>query len=650
MDTATGSIITPNDPEAIQGDENQEDVEGNAIQADQKLMIEVPRNSKTLTTVYFPEPTERTDEEKREERRARLKKARGIRFNVDEKVIEKDMPIEISMDNSSSNYTEQDTAIATPTRYSVPTDIETISLEMSNESEVVERLLNHYSDENLESPKMEVVEPTTTADSIQLKMDFLNAFEIPSISDISADAEEEFRLSIISTGQPITYSTVIDKGKFVNPLTGESLSSSSISSYSSFEFDMFGSVESQIMDGESKSVVSFSDINQLELSAHNIFPGDEDYEQLVQFHLINSPHKERDVSVDVVLNESCGIIKHFLSEILNNVVKRIETYPNDEKVRRQLDKEKLYSALKNVFEDYCVAKDMHNYLNHKLVEYHRRQKIVRVFENLSPRLAEIEYDRYIDALVDYDHYLNLISTTRAKNAFAVSRAEEEVSQLFEASQHREKCLEKKILSTIGSKSEHLRKIANRELRLMRKYRDEISDTRFSLITRKHTFAVITAKILKYDQITESLTANEFIDLQNQVIALEEKIDEQNHELKRMRQNYNTSVHVSQHSREYTLALQAKLKGHRKKLALEEERQRQLRDSLYLAKLTHNQFNKQKTELTFQGGLLTMPILMHDYDETVERLNLKRSNIKDMKETLKRLTQRIAELQTTCAST
>lgn len=169
------------------------------------------------------------------------------------------------------------------------------------------------------------------------------------------------------------------------------------------------------------------------------------------------------------------------------------------------------------------------------------------------------------------------------------------------------------------------------------------------------------KILQYDQISESLTANEFIDLQSQVVALEEKIDgnylsftitirfiisiqtEQNFELKRMRQIYNTNVHVSQHIRECTLTLQEKLRGYRKILMMEERRRRQLRESLHAAKLAHNHLKKQKIELTFQGGLLTMPILMHDYDETAERVLKKRLNIKNMKETLKRLTQRISEI-------
>ncbi|KAM8712930.1 hypothetical protein ACLKA7_013287 [Drosophila subpalustris] len=666
MDTATGAIVSPSDTAttgpiddiiqlAVPAKEDQVNEDSDVVQADQKLTIEVPRGSKTLSTVEpnegneekatedvnLPEAIEKRNQEKKEERRARLKKARGIRFNVGEKEIDEEKPTEKSMESSLHTDTEQGTAFATPTRFSehilqdIP-DINAISLTMSVESENVEKLLDHYSDES-----QEAIESTTKGDSIKLKTDFLNEFELPSLSDISEEADEEFEAPIcISSKQPSVHSIHKDKGKFVDPLTGGDISSSSSSSSSS-------STESQVIDGESKSDVSFLEFNELiDLPVQYPVAEDEDFEQFVRFSLKPAP-KENEDTVPIVLNESHEIIKHFLSDILDDAINQVEKLPEIDKCRGMLDNEKLHNTLAKIYEEYCITKDQHMYLNHKVGEYYRRQKIVRAFATLTPTIAQMEYERYMDALENYDYYLNLIATTKGKRADVVSSTEQEMTDLNEASMRREKLLEDKILGIIGNKYENLRKIANRELRLMRIYRDEISDTRFALITRKHTLAVISDKILKCDQISETLTANEFIDLQNQVVALEVKIDEKNHELKKMRQLYHTHVHVSQHFRECTLTLEEKLKEHRSTLEMREERRQNLRERLFKAKLVHNRLKKQKMELTFQGGLLTTPVLMYDYDETLAKVTSARSNIKNMKETAKRLAQRIDELQTTC---
>lgn len=43
----------------------------------------------------------------------------------------------------------------------------------------------------------------------------------------------------------------------------------------------------------------------------------------------------------------------------------------------------------------------------------------------------------------------------------------------------------------------------------------------------------------------------------------------------------------------------------------------------------------------------MPALMYDYDETVEKVMAKQDIVKELKETFKRVSQRIIELETRC---
>ena len=91
-------------------------------------------------------------------------------------------------------------------------------------------------------------------------------------------------------------------------------------------------------------------------------------------------------------------------------------------------------------------------------------------------------------------------------------------------------------------------------------------------------------------------------------------------------------------------MQEKLNELRQKLEDQEEHRQQLREYLYEAKLERSQVKKQQMELTFQGGLLTTPLLMFDYDETLEISTIKRAHINDMKKNIKHLNQRISQLQ------
>jgi len=70
-------------------------------------------------------------------------------------------------------------------------------------------------------------------------------------------------------------------------------------------------------------------------------------------------------------------------------------------------------------------------------------------------------------------------------------------------------------------------------------------------------------------------------------------------------------------------------------------QQRLRERLYNAKLERKRIRSQCSDLTFQGGLLALPSLMHDYDETVEKVNAKRVTVNELKETISHLNEQIS---------
>ena len=289
-----------------------------------------------------------------------------------------------------------------------------------------------------------------------------------------------------SSAQP-SFDTVLDKGKFVNPLPGESLSSSSVSfSFSSSSYFRM-SAKTLIFDTETKSIMNLTDVNR-KLIGDKRQPNDID-----DLHQFNKAIKKLSIvnkdPIPKFVHPEIRIISSFLKGIIQNSVDLVENKRLDN--MHKINKEKLINDLKEKYDDYCVAKDTNNYLNTKIIEYHKRQKVARAFSKLSPALAQIEYERYMTALFDYDHYLNLVEAAKEKINCYKRSVFEEVAEVYAKSQFQEQSLESKIRRHIGNISESLRKVVEHELTLMRTYRNDISDTRLDLITRKHTLGLIS---------------------------------------------------------------------------------------------------------------------------------------------------------------
>lgn len=107
------------------------------------------------------------------------------------------------------------------------------------------------------------------------------------------------------------------------------------------------------------------------------------------------------------------------------------------------------------------------------------------------------------------------------------------------------------------------------------------------------------------------------------------------------------LHLTLHNHEKTLALYHRLEGEQKKLEAIQNKQRQLREKLYKAKLDRSKIRKDIKDLSYNGGLVALPMLMHDYDRTLELVAEKQLNINQLKQTVKGILQRIAEYEARC---
>lgn len=120
--------------------------------------------------------------------------------------------------------------------------------------------------------------------------------------------------------------------------------------------------------------------------------------------------------------------------------------------------------------------------------------------------------------------------------------------------------------------------------------------------------------------------------------------EKNNELKKARINHTTNVHFAQHNREKVQALTGQRLEAASQLKSIRDKQQGLRKQLFDAKIKKKYLRKKITELKFKGGLLAMPNLMHDYDNTKQKVKEKRQVVRLLRDQVKRLTERIGEYE------
>lgn len=74
---------------------------------------------------------------------------------------------------------------------------------------------------------------------------------------------------------------------------------------------------------------------------------------------------------------------------------------------------------------------------------------------------------------------------------------------------------------------------------------------------------------------------------------------------------------------------------------------EIREKLVTLKEQRLLLQKEKRELTFQSGLLSKPMLLRDYDATVEKANATMNNVEALRKQQKDLLEKIAKLETNC---
>ncbi|XP_030386694.1 uncharacterized protein LOC115633387 [Scaptodrosophila lebanonensis] len=647
--------VTPikDTPSATQQETATEDVE--QVEGTEEI---APPTTDMLTDSDVPKNAEEEQEEEGEgedensahkilkpKRRYHLKDALKARFTVGDSKSEVRTPLDTECDEE--DFVEEETR----------NDVRTGSLSRQDSRHTklfdkdYDEILAHdaladdgeemYSDSESEGS----IHYEKPADTVNLKKQFLINFEeIPDISEISEE-EDETDMKLMSRAASSTRVSQYpdeDKGDFVDPLTGDVLTSSSSESCKE--------ISDHVVEEEEAEDEDQDDLLDADIEVAPTIPTEDEYNLFSDFtQSLLEPTEEKKLENLAFRHEHelRVVVYQLVAQLIEHVVQRSELVEPQNRLRRSLDKEKLIYQLSRVVERYIVEKHINIATLSKITEYLKRVKSTRSLMKLPPDVEYIEKLRYITALKRMDHAKKIAAAAKKNNAYLNSATLMDLQYVQNIAMSTEVDLEVAMRNGILRKdSDFLKRMINREIKLMADMRNEISDTRLSLITRKHTLGRLDERIEHFEQITEDLSMTHFISIQNEVQALDKKLEERNADLKKLHSNYHRELHILAHNKEKTLSFQNKLELIRDELQIKKARQHDLRDKLYKLKLERGVIRRKCNELTYQGGLLAMPTLMFDYDATIKKLKEKRATVQNLRDTFKDISKRVGTVRTT----
>lgn len=345
----------------------------------------------------------------------------------------------------------------------------------------IETLLKSDREDGSDELDYKLESKQDTKDTVQMKDTFLKHFEIPSLSDISEEQEIEVKALRSSKRKVASNSNTITPAEVgnVNESTHSSISEESSKGSDGLDNLPLSNLGS-LINVTAPRKAEFADEDAFIMFKDSILAGefDDDRESIKhQLQLLT-------------------ITMDFIQELLHKVVTESEKKEKQDSLTYKLNMVTMYDTLKEDVQSLRLEKETCNFLNSRMVDYYKRLKNFRLIKALPENLILPEYQRYMEALKWLDHVLNVAKETKRKVSFLMSSVLMDLTYVQNIMMDTEEHLQNIVLKLIGKRSEYLYKVAERELKLIEKKRNEISDERMFLLTRKHTLAQITHVSLK----------------------------------------------------------------------------------------------------------------------------------------------------------
>ncbi|SPP82213.1 uncharacterized protein LOC117584111 [Drosophila guanche] len=351
---------------------------------------------------------------------------------------------------------------------------------------------------------------------------------------------------------------------------------------------------------------------------------------------------------EIVPLELNPTICNFLDEIIDKVVAKAEK--PERLLNQTLDKAKLMDALLAEADGYRFEHFTNQYLSNRITDILvRRGKYSLVTPSKNAEMNKNNQSRCRFALNELDYWLK-------REQLSVQVARDEVQRLVSEEDNRRtqddnlwQRLESLINDTLlvcPNFSDNLKILAANTTRRLSKMRDELSETRLNLILKQHTYSHIKMKIHKMDTISEHLTMHKYLSVEADVENLDRTLESRNLSILKASNLINSKIHSVSHLRCRRKTLSRKLTAAQCILESLKNQFKALRVKAYRCNKTHNKLLSDLGNVRHKGGIVLYPLLIADYDQTVEAVGTKRSEMEALRAQHDSLLERLAAIEET----
>ncbi|CEM07866.1 unnamed protein product [Vitrella brassicaformis CCMP3155] len=170
--------------------------------------------------------------------------------------------------------------------------------------------------------------------------------------------------------------------------------------------------------------------------------------------------------------------------------------------------------------------------------------------------------------------------------------------------------------------------------------DEVEEVRGANISLKNRLSRLEQQLRKKDELAENLHIIDFEQLKIENQTLNEKIEERNEELHKLRKKTVSTVQVTTHMREKLQFLHYEVDTLRQELSQLESELSSQRDLVAKTKHERDDYRLENVKLRQQTGIVNSDLLTRDFDDRQQAIKTAQQEIKRMRDRHKKLTNYI----------
>nr|XP_002126679.1 coiled-coil domain-containing protein 96 isoform X2 [Ciona intestinalis] len=284
----------------------------------------------------------------------------------------------------------------------------------------------------------------------------------------------------------------------------------------------------------------------------------------------------------------------------------------------QYNREELLQKYQAALNEREMLNQQNHQLQHKLAEYFRKKKTEETRQEVDKNVTDQEqrYMKYMSNLeelrqqqtAEQEAYNEQLEELKARKAEKHGKVEEEWNKAIEF---------KRSVASIAINSRSGRPIQQKDIEMYeaneRKKEVEVSQVRLENIKLKNRLRKQEMQLKQKEELAEGLHLIDFEQLKIENQTYNEKIEERNEELLKLRKKITSTVQVLTHLKEKLQFVQAENQVRKSQLAEVEQDVAQKRDILSRTKQARDGLRHDNGKLQQKSGLLGNTDLLRDFE-------------------------------------